>query len=113
MNSQWNKRLVLALGLAAAAFFLAGGRVQWSLSQAAPVYNQGQAAVKVAPSPALADINSLSKAFTSLTDSVSPAVVNIYTKSGAPRAFHRGDMPPGLNNKCNSTLALCPLIFRK
>lgn len=83
LNKRFTKISITTLGLSAAALFLSGAHVQWPTGAHAEdaVYFEKAAASRAVTVPA--DVRALSQAFTTLTEEVSPTVVNIYTKSGA------------------------------
>ena len=99
------KMLTAGVGVLACAFFLTGGRVEWAqMSHAAPAFiERSTSAVPAQPSAsaAVADIKSLSSAFSNLSEQVSPSVVNIYTTSGG-NAQMQGmpqNLPPGFEEE--------------
>ncbi|MBX3022911.1 MAG: trypsin-like peptidase domain-containing protein [Bdellovibrionales bacterium] len=70
----------------AGALILTGAHVEWpALSHASPPYTEAKPAPAPLSGTPVGDAINLSQAFSSLTDKVSPTVVNIYTKSGPSR----------------------------
>src|SRR6185312_14814474 len=62
--------------------FLLGVRIQWPMSaKAAEHWTDGNRQSVVGTSAPSIDINALNSVFSSLTERVSPSVVNIYTKT--------------------------------
>jgi serine protease Do len=95
MSSTVFRNLIAGTGVVAAALFISGAHVQWPAISSAgvPIYNEKPNPPPPAATAALADIKSLSNAFTALSEQVSPTVVNIYTKSGGVNGS-RPEMPP-------------------
>lgn len=87
--------LVLVLGLCAGAAIVSGAHLEWpSHGHAAnSVFLENPATPPAAN--AIADVRSLSAAFTSLAENLSPTVVNVYTKSGVNRQMVRPQLPRG------------------
>ncbi len=99
MRKNFIHSLTLGLGLGAGVLLFSGGHLQWPAhSDAAPIYSEN---VPPVVTPGMADVNSLSQAFISLTEKVSPTVVNIYTKSGTKMRAGGGGggFPPGFEEQ--------------
>ncbi|NJL25188.1 MAG: hypothetical protein HC902_08430 [Calothrix sp. SM1_5_4] len=93
MKSKLFAGVVLTAGLIA----LSGIDVRWPPQGAAEsIWSERAKILKLEAGSGAANVNSdfdikkLNMAFSGLTEAVSPAVVNIYTKSGVPRGRFRG-----------------------
>lgn len=99
MKLKYIENLVLGIALFTGFLLFAGGHVEWpTASHAQQVYLENKTAAPKTD-PAVADVKSLSQAFTSLTETVSPTVVNIYTKSGTKNARQQRELPPELEDQ--------------
>lgn len=88
------KYISLSFAAAATAGLLYGTHAQWwPISNAAVISTEKS--VMPPPPSVTADVRALSDAFSALAERVSPTVVNIYTKSGAPQM----QLPPGIDEQ--------------
>jgi serine protease Do len=103
MVKHWTKSLSAGLGIVVALLMITGARLEWPVSHATPPVYSEKASPPVVSPTAVADIKSLSTAFSALSDQVSPTVVNIYTTSGGIKQGPGGgalpEFPPGFEDE--------------